>query len=204
MSEPTFLNDKYIRTAAVLDLIKKVLRRLLLAGAAIAVVGAVVGLLAAGLPGLWGALVAVAIGVLFTATTVAALYLVAGRGPELLQVVLLGGWIVKMGLLALVLLWLREQDFYSLPVFLVTLFVQVIASLVVELYTVVTAKIPYVSPTATASTEETQAEDEGPTADPADVEGRSPSAGGSAGENGAAEEPAEPRDPAPRGDGDGA
>ncbi|TDE96030.1 hypothetical protein EXU48_07255 [Occultella glacieicola] len=204
MSEPTFLNDKYIRTSAVLDLIRRVLKRLLLAGAAIAVVGAVVGLIAAGLPGLWGALVAVAIGLVFTATTVAALYLVAGRGPELLQVVLLGGWIVKMGLLALVLLWLREQDFYSLPVFLVTLFVQVIVAVVVELYTVVTARIPYVTPEATASTEATQADPDGPTADGADVESGSPSGSGSAGENGPAEDPGATDGSSPRSGGDGA
>ena len=100
MPEHTFLNDRYIRTQAVLTLIRTVLRRLLLASAAVGVLGVLIGLLVGGLPGVWGALIAVAISVLFTGATVATMYAVTGRGPELLQIALLGGWILKMGLLA--------------------------------------------------------------------------------------------------------
>ena len=149
MPEHTFLNDRYIRTQAVLTLIRTVLRRLLLASAAVGVLGVLIGLLVGGLPGVWGALIAVAISVLFTGATVATMYAVTGRGPELLQIALLGGWILKMGLLALLLLWLRNETFYHRGVFLATLFVAVIAALVVEVGTVATARIPHVVPSGT-------------------------------------------------------
>ncbi|UFU02138.1 hypothetical protein LQF12_11520 [Ruania suaedae] len=146
MPEPAFLNDRYIRTDAVLALIRTVLRRLLLASAAIAVLSVLVGLLVAGLPGVWAGLLAAGISLVFTATTVLGLHLVAGRGPELLQIVLLGGWLVKMALLAVALLWLRDQDFYHRGVFLGTLFVAVIAAVLVELITIASSKVPYVTP----------------------------------------------------------
>lgn len=154
MPEPAFLNDRYIRTNAVLNMIRTVLRRLLLASAVIGVVSVGVGLLVGGVPGLWSALLATAISVLFTGATMASLYAVVGRGPELLQIVLLGGWILKMGLLALLLLWLRTEDFYHRGVFLTTLFVVVIAGLVVEIGTLVTTRIPYVAPSDTESSQE--------------------------------------------------
>lgn len=149
MPEHTFLNDRYLRTRAVLTLIRTVLVRLLLASAVIGVLAVLIGLLVGGLPGVWGALIAVAISVLFTGATVATMYAVTGRGPELLQIALLGGWILKMGLLALLLLWLRTEDFYHLGVFLATLFTAVIVALVVEIGTVATARIPHVTPAGT-------------------------------------------------------
>lgn len=191
MPEHTFLNDRYIRTHAVLTLIRTVLRRLLLASAAIGVLGVLVGLLVGGLPGVWGALIAVAISVLFTGTTVATMYAVTGRGPELLQIALLGGWILKMGLLALLLLWLRTEDFYHLGVFLATLFVAVIVALVVEVGTVATARIPHVAP---SSTEPSQSDD-----------GASPLAESASGEGEAAptaSSDAERQLPTPRTDGE--
>ncbi|WP_147917900.1 hypothetical protein [Ruania zhangjianzhongii] len=169
MPEPAFLNDRYLRTEAVLTMIRTVLRRLLLASAVIGVVSVGVGLLVGGLPGLWSALLATAISVLFTGTTMASLYAIVGRGPELLQIVLLGGWILKMGLLAVLLLWLRNENFYHRGVFLATLFVVVIVGLIVEIGTLVTARIPYVAP---SSTEPSQDDDGASTvADPGPGEG---------------------------------
>ena len=169
MPEPAFLNDRYIRTDAILNMIRTVLRRLLLASAVIGVVSVGVGLLVGGLPGLWSALLATAISVLFTGATMVSLYAIVGRGPELLQIVLLGGWILKMGLLALLLLWLRNEDFYHRGVFLATLFAVVLIGLLVEIGTLVTARIPYVAP---SSTEPSQDDDAASTpADPGQGEG---------------------------------
>ena len=151
MPEHTFLNDPYIRTSAVLDLIRRVLRRLLVVTGVLAVLGIGIGLLVAGVPGVWAALIAAALGLFFTGTTVLGLYLVAGRGPELLQVVILGGFIAKMAVLAVVLLWLRGQDFYDRGVFIATIIGLVLATLVVEMYTVASSRIPYVEPPTTTS-----------------------------------------------------
>lgn len=155
-------NTGYVRTDAMLAVIRTMLRRLLLASAAITVLAAGVGYLVADLPGVWAALLGAAISLLFNGATVLSMYLVAGRSPELLQIVLLGGWLVKMALLVLVLVWLREQNFYHKGVFVATLVVVVISALLVEVTTVLRARLPYVEPsTVRAQDEADQGRSEG-------------------------------------------
>lgn len=144
MPGPVMFNDPPVRTDAMLALFRRVQKRLLLLTAAVAVVGALIGFLVAGLPGVWGALVAAALGLLFTVTTVATLRLVAGRGPELLQIVIFGGWVLKMVLVVVVMLWLRDLDFYDRGVLFGTLVAVVLGAVAVEIVTVVTARLPYV------------------------------------------------------------
>ena len=143
MSGPAMFNDPPVRTEAMLALFRTVQKRLLLLTVAVAVVGALIGFLVAGLPGVWGALVAAALGLLFMITTVAMLRLVAGRGPELLQIVIFGGWIVKMVIVVLVMLWLRDMDFYDPGVLFGTLAAVVLGAIIVEIYSVATSRIPY-------------------------------------------------------------
>lgn len=144
MSGPAMFNDPPVRTEAMLALFRTVQKRLLLLTAAVAAVGAGVGWLVAGLPGVWGALVAAALGLVFMIATVATLRLVAGRGPELLQIVIFGGWIVKMVLVVLVMIWLRDLDFYDPGVLFGTLAAVVLGGILVEIVSVATARIPYV------------------------------------------------------------
>lgn len=146
MSGPVMFNDPPVRTEAMLALFRTVQRRLLLLTAVVAVLGAGVGLLVGQLPGVWGALIAALLGLVFTFTTVATLRFLAGRGPELLQLVLVGGLLVKMVLVVLVMLWLRTQDFYHRGVFFGTLVVVVLGAVVIEMYSVATARIPVVEP----------------------------------------------------------
>ncbi|UFU07650.1 hypothetical protein [Ruania halotolerans] len=184
MPEPTFLNDRYIRTEAVLALIARVLRRLLVVAGVVGVLAAGLGLLVAGVAGLWAALLAAGISLVFTGATVLAMHLVAGRGPELLQIVLIGGWLVKMALLAVALLWLREQDFYHREIFIGALFIAVAASAVVEVVTIATARLPYVSPTAEVA--ETSQPDEAEATSPSEAS-RAPESTGTAPPAGAAD-----------------
>lgn len=143
MPGPAMFNDPPVRTEAMLALFRTVQKRLLLLTVAVAVLGVGIGALVAGLPGVWGALVAAAIGLLFMISTVATLRLIAGRGPELLQIVIFGGWIVKMVIVVLIMLWLRQLDFYSPGVLFGTLAAVVLGGIVVEIYSVATARIPY-------------------------------------------------------------
>jgi len=145
--EPSPENTGYVRTDSMLGLIRTMLLRLMLVSAAITVLAVGIGYLVAGTPGVWAALIGAAISVVFNGATVLSMYLVAGRSPELLQIVLLGGWLVKMALLVIVLVWLREQTFYHKGVFVATLVVVVVAALMVEVVTVLRARIPYVEPT---------------------------------------------------------
>lgn len=143
---PETTPDRHVSTAAVLAMIRTVLRRLLLVSAVIIVLAVAVGYLVAGMPGVWAALVGGALSLAFTGATAGSLYLVAGRSPELLQIVMLGGWLVKMALVILLLTWLQGQTFYHRGVLVATIVVAVVAALAVETVTVVKARIPYVEP----------------------------------------------------------
>ena len=147
MPETSPENTGYVRTDSMLGLIRTMLLRLMLVSVAITVLAVGIGYLVAGMPGVWAALIGAAISLVFNGATVLSMYLVAGRSPELLQIVLLGGWLVKMALLVIVLVWLREQTFYHKGVFVATLVVVVVAALMVEVVTVLRARIPYVEPT---------------------------------------------------------
>ncbi|MGC0249738.1 hypothetical protein [Pseudactinotalea sp. Z1748] len=144
MNEPVFLNDAVVRTSAMLDMIRTVLRRMLLATVIGAVLGSGIGYLIAQMPGVWAALVAAGIGLFFTGTTVLLIYLVVGRGPELLQLVLLGGWIIKMAVVLVLLLWLRNLDFYHRETFVGVLILLALTLVAVELVTVIRTPLPAV------------------------------------------------------------
>ncbi|WP_420110698.1 hypothetical protein [Pseudactinotalea sp.] len=146
MTGPVMFNDPPVRTEAMLALFRTIQRRLLLLSVAVTVLGAGIGYLVAQTPGLWGALIAAGLGLVFTFTTVATLRFLVGRGPELLQIALIGSWLLKMVLVVVLMLWLRSQDFYHRGVFFVTLAVVVISAIVVEIGTVATARIPAVEP----------------------------------------------------------
>jgi len=139
------MTESYIRTPELLRLIRKVFRGLVLVTAIVGVGGIAIGSIAFGLPGLWAALIAVVLGVFFTATTIGALYYAAGRGQQLLMVALLGGWLIKMIILGAVMFWLKPQTFYHKGTFAATILTLVIAALIVEMVIVATAKIPYVT-----------------------------------------------------------
>lgn len=128
----------------MIDLFRQVQRRLLTLTGIAAVVGVGIGLLVAQAAGAWGALMAAGFGLAFTFTTIALLRLVAGRGPELLQVVLLGGWILKLVLVVLIMLWLANQDFYHRGVFFGTLVAVVLGAIAIEIWSVATTRMPYV------------------------------------------------------------
>lgn len=146
MSGPVMFNDAPVRTEAMINLFRTVQRRLLLLTAVVAVVGAGAGALVGRAAGLWGALIAAALGLAFTFTTVALLRWVAGRGPEILQLVLIGGWLLKMVLVVVLMLWLRNEDFYHRGVFFGVLAVAVVGAVVIEIHAVATARLPTVTP----------------------------------------------------------
>lgn len=111
---------------------------------ALAVVASVVAVLAAGLEGLWGALLGSAVGGLFILATAVSVLLSAKLQPTAVGAVLLGGWIVKMLIAVIVLGLLRGMDFYNRP----TLGIVVLAALVIvlgaEMYGIFRQRVPYV------------------------------------------------------------
>ncbi|MFI6869880.1 hypothetical protein [Nocardia sp. NPDC050406] len=106
------------------------------------VISSILGVVFAGLPGLWGALIGAGIGGGFILTTAASVLLSARLASGLQGVVLLGSWIGKLLVAVIVVAVLQNFDFYSRP----TLFLTVVGALFVvlgaETYGLVRHRVP--------------------------------------------------------------
>jgi hypothetical protein len=125
----------------------------LLAG--LLVVGVPVGALLRGWPGVWGALLGVALALVFSGTTVVSVLRTADATPARMITVIMGAWMVKMIVVFVVLAVLSRFHFYDAVVLGVVLLAGVIGSAVLDYRAVTSARMPYVNPTR----------DEGHTAD---------------------------------------
>ena len=111
----------------------------------IAIIGSAIGFLAAGLPGLLGAVAGSGIALLFV--TLTALSVLFGSKLSLggFYAVVLGGWLLKMILFMFgVALLSRIEGINGVALF-VTLVASILGSLAVDGYVVTTSKIPVVS-----------------------------------------------------------
>ena len=131
-----------------------VLRRTLLWSAAVTgalvVVGAVVGLLIAGVPGMWSALVAVLTAAVFLAMTAGSILFANRWYGEALFVPIffgsvMGAWILKFVLFLVVLFVVRDLPWLQPLIFLVSLVVSIIGSLVIDVVVMLKMRIPHVS-----------------------------------------------------------
>jgi len=131
-----------------------VLRRALawggLLAAIILVVSAVLGLVFAGLPGLFGALVGTIMAVVFMGITAASI-LLANRfaGSDLFVGaffgIVLGGWLLKFIVFIVLVVLLRDATWLDTTVLFLSLVAGVIASLVVDVLVVAKSRLPYAS-----------------------------------------------------------
>jgi hypothetical protein len=111
----------------------------------IAIIGSAIGFLAAGLPGLLGAVAGSGIALLFV--TLTALSVLFGSKLSLggFYALVLGGWLLKMVLFMFgVALLSRIEGLNGVALF-VTLVASILGSLAVDGYVVTTSKIPVVS-----------------------------------------------------------
>jgi hypothetical protein len=120
-----------------------ILVRGLIAGAAALALAIGVGYLVAGVPGLWGGLLGVGIAVTFFTATVLVALVTARFNPSLLGMVVMLSWLVKMGVLVVILVFLRSADFYSRPVFFISLLVCTFGYLGMEAWIVNRTKVLY-------------------------------------------------------------
>ncbi len=109
-------------------------------------ISSIFGLLLAGSPGLWGALLGAAIGGGFILTTAASVLLSARFETGVQGLVLLGGWVGKILVVLIVVAVLQRYDFYSRP----TLFLTVVGALLVvlgaEVYGLLRQRVPVIDP----------------------------------------------------------
>lgn len=118
--------------------------------AILAVAGAIVGFLVAGMTGLWSALAGVLVAAVFLGITGGSI-LIANRwfgDPLYVPIffgIVMGGWILKFVVFIVILLVLRDQPWIEPAVFFVAAVVSVIASLAVDVVVMVRMRVPNVS-----------------------------------------------------------
>ena len=142
--EPLEVND----TSQVSDHRQPLIRALKVAGWALVVL-TVVSLMAWGatreLPGIWAALMGVAVGGAFVLATTGSVLATSNSSPNTTMAVVLGGWLLKMGLLAIFLLWIRGFDFYDHRAFGVTTIAALVVALAAEAWGVLTTRTTYLN-----------------------------------------------------------
>ncbi len=102
-----------------------------------------IGYLVAGLPGAVGWTARGGHRVAFFTVTVVLALVTARFNPTLLGIVVMVSWLVKMGLLVVILVFLRSADFYSRPVFFISLLVSTFGYLGMEAWIVSKTKVLY-------------------------------------------------------------
>lgn len=127
---------------------RTLLLRALLVELAVAVVSIVVGLLAAGIPGLYGAIVGTVIAAVFLLLSVAIMYV--GRN---LDIGILGGvmglaFIIKAFVLMIVVWSIKDAHWINGAVAFFTIIAAVVLTSILEVRSMLKARVPYVDPDA--------------------------------------------------------
>jgi hypothetical protein len=135
-------------SAAADAVFRHALRGMLVLLAALAVLGVGIGALVAGRRGVWGALIGIALALVFSGTTVVSMLVTAGSSLQKLAAVVMGAWLGKVVVVIVVLALLQDLDFYDKPVLAVVLLVGVVGSAFLDYRSVSRGRVPYVEPGA--------------------------------------------------------
>lgn len=122
------------------------LRDMLLLLGVLTVLGLGLGALLAGRPGVWGALIGVALALVFSGTTIGSMLATARSAPTTFAAVVMGAWLAKVIVIIVVLALIQDRDFYHRGVLAVVLMAGVIGSAVLDLRAVNRGHVPYVDP----------------------------------------------------------
>lgn len=140
--KPLEVNDANVMS----DHRRPLVRALKIAGWALVVL-AIVSLMAWGaareLPGIWAVLMGVAVGGGFVLLTAVSVLATSNSSPNTTMAVVLGGWLLKMGVLVLFLLWIRGYDFYDHKAFGFTTIAALVVALAAEAWGTITTRTTY-------------------------------------------------------------
>jgi hypothetical protein len=125
-------------------LFSKALQLNLFLTAAVAGLGSLVGFLVYGAPGLVSALIGALVTGVFGAMTIGSIRFGSKLGLNGFYALVLGGWLIKVLLFALLLGFLQSADFISGPMFFFSVVASVLGGLAIDSYLVLSAKIPAV------------------------------------------------------------
>lgn len=112
---------------------------------AIAILGSGIGFLAAGLPGLLGALAGAGIALIFVSLTALSVLVGSKLSLGAFYGIVLGGWLLKMVLFMIAISVLRSIEGLNGVAIFATLVASILGSLAVDAYVVTKSKIPAVS-----------------------------------------------------------
>lgn len=142
MTEELKVND----ISKATDHRQPLLRALRVAGIALAVLS-VISLMGWGaareLPGIWAVLMGVAVGGGFVLATAVSVLATSNSTPTVTMAVVLGGWLVKMLVLVLFLVFIRRFDFYDSTAFGATTIAALVVALAAETWGVITSRTTY-------------------------------------------------------------
>ncbi|WP_083602969.1 hypothetical protein [Bowdeniella nasicola] len=148
IENPEEFNERvYSADRATRAMFNKILRQLLIMLGVASVLAVGIGALVAGLPGVYGALLALGLSALFVLTTVIVMRATAAQPVYIASAAALGSWFVKVLIVFGVLLLVRDTDFYHRGVFVFTLIPLILVSSIIEMKGVAGARVMYVDPT---------------------------------------------------------
>jgi hypothetical protein len=130
-------------TGASVAVLRQAQRDMLVLLGALTVVGVAVGYLVDGLAGVWGALLGVGIALIFSGTTVVSVLKTANSEPTMMMAVIMGAWLAKLVVVIVVMVILRQFDFYNPMVLFVVSVVGVIGSAVLDARAVQRGRVGY-------------------------------------------------------------
>ncbi len=97
-----------------------------------------------GAPGLWAVLMGVGIGGGFVLLTAISVLVTSNSTPTATMAVVLGGWLIKMVVISLILLALRDATFYASTAFGVTTIAALVVALGAEALGVLSVRTAYI------------------------------------------------------------
>lgn len=106
------------------------------------------GFLAAGAPGLWGALLGLLLPVAFLSITVGVAVATSSLQATTMGAIVLGSWMVKLVLFGGVMVAVRAATFYSRAAFVASFAVGLVGYLTVETAAILRARQPYIDPSS--------------------------------------------------------
>lgn len=139
-----------VRDEPVRAVFRRALRDMLVLVGALALVATPIGALVAEptSAGVWGALMGVAVALVFSGSTVLAMLLTARSSITAASGALVGSWLAKTLLLIVAFSLLRGADFFDRGVFAVVVVIGVLGSVLLDYRAVAGSRIPYVDPSA--------------------------------------------------------
>ncbi|WP_421740485.1 hypothetical protein [Cellulomonas sp.] len=123
--------------------LRQALRDMLVLLGVLTVVGVGVGYLVDGMAGVWGALLGVGIALIFSGTTVVSVLKTVNSEPTMMMAVIMGAWLAKLIVVIIVMVILRQFDFYNPMVLFLVSVVGVIGSAVLDARAVQRGRVGY-------------------------------------------------------------